>query len=209
MQERGRQTRARLIEAMRRAIHDKGVSRASVGDVLKATGAKKGSLYFHFQDKDDLALAALNEAGEDFHDFVAEALSRGTTPEEKLEAFFQEVLAQHSAKGFVGGCVFGNTSLEMADADARYAELMQDVFEDWAGQLAAVIGTAQEAGRMRPDVPARSLARQALATIEGGIMFARLSKSEQPLRETLETLWALLGAGDDSARAPRLTGASA
>ena len=207
MQERGRQTRAGLIEAMRQAIQARGVSRASIGDVLKATGAKKGSLYFHFRDKDELALAALDEAGEEFHDFVAEALRGGDTPEERLEAFFRRVLALHRGKGFVGGCIFGNTSLEMADADRRYAQLMRQVFTGWADQLSAVIAQAQEAGQVRGDLAPESLARQALAAIEGGVMFARLSKSEQPLEEALETLWALMREDRDPARA-RLTEAS-
>lgn len=193
MQERGRQTRTQLIVEMRRAIHQKGVSRTSIGDILKATGTKKGSLYFHFRDKDELALTALDEAGGYFHAFVANALNRGNTPEGKLAAFFQAVLDLHRRKGFVGGCVFGNTSLEMADADERYAQLMQDVFEGWGDQLAVVIERAQEAGRLNADVPAQSLARQALASIEGGIMLARLAKSEEPLRDTLQTLWRLMG----------------
>jgi TetR/AcrR family transcriptional repressor of nem operon len=193
MQERGRQTRARLIEEMRRAIQEKGVSRASIGDVLKATGTKKGSLYFHFEDKDDLALAALGEAGEEFHDFVTRALSQGETPDEQLRSFFREVLALHRRSGFVGGCVFGNTSLEMADTDRRYAELMGGVFDDWAEQLAAVIARAQEDGRLRDEIAPETLARQVLASVEGGIMQARLHKSERPLRETLESLWILMG----------------
>ena len=203
MQERGRKTRARLVEEMRRAIQRKGVSRASIGDVLKATGTKKGSLYFHFQDKDELALAALGEAGEDLHDFVANALAQGATPDEQIAGFLREVLALHRRSGFVGGCVFGNTSLEMADTDERYAQLMQEVFEGWAEQLAKVIARGQDSGRLRPDVPAPALARQLLASIEGGIMLARLSKSEDPLRDTLQSLWTLMGGeGDFNAKGP-------
>jgi TetR/AcrR family transcriptional repressor of nem operon len=197
MQERGRRTRARLVAEMRRAIQHKGVSRASIGDVLQAAGAKKGSLYFHFQDKDELALAALGEAGEEFHDFVGRALARGDSPEAQLASFFREVLALHRDQGFTGGCVFGNTSLEMADADPRYAGLMQEVFDGWANQLTGVIARAQEAGSLRGDVPAAELAYQVLAAVEGGVMLARLRKSEGPLRDSLQTLWTLMGAGGE------------
>ena len=192
-QQRGRATRARLIDAMRRTIEDKGISRASISDVLEQADTRKGSLYFHFQDKDELALAALAEAGEDFHDFVARTLAQGETPDEQLRAFLTEVLAVHRRRQFIGGCVFGNTSLEMADSDDRYARLLEDVFEGWAEQLATVIARGQEQGRLRAEFSAQRLARQLLAAIEGGIMLARLSKSEQPLRETLAIQWGLLG----------------
>lgn len=190
MQARGQRTRAELIQGMRDAIQEKGVARSSINDVLAATGIKKGSLYFHFADKDELALAALEQAGEEFLAFVAESLA-GDTPRARLEAFLEKALSRHRETGFVGGCIFGNTTLEMADGDPRYSALLERVFDDWVDQLAAVIGAGQEAGEIRTDIPAAALGRQAVTVIEGGIMQARLRKSEQPLRETLETLMAL------------------
>jgi TetR/AcrR family transcriptional repressor of nem operon len=194
MQERGKRTRAELIAGMRSAIQEKGVARSSISDVLDATGIKKGSLYFHFADKDDLALAALEQAGEDFLAFVTDSLT-GDTPRERLDHFLETALAQHRDAGFVGGCVFGNTSLEMADADPRYSQLLERVFDDWVARLAREIAAAQEAGEIRSDIPAAALGRHAVAVIEGGIMQARLHKSEQPLRECLETLKTLAQAG--------------
>jgi TetR/AcrR family transcriptional repressor of nem operon len=193
MQARGRRTRAELIQGMRDAIQEKGVARSSINDVLEATGVKKGSLYFHFADKDELALAALEQAGEDFLDFVAESL-KGNTPCERLDAFLEEAVSYHRQAGFVGGCIFGNTTLEMADSDPRYSAVLERVFSDWVGKLAEVIAASQEAGEIRGDISPAALGRHAVAAIEGGIMQARLQKSEQPLRESLETLKALASA---------------
>jgi TetR/AcrR family transcriptional repressor of nem operon len=190
MQARGRQTRAELIQGMRDAIQEKGVARSSINDVLEATGIKKGSLYFHFADKDELALAALQQAGEDFLDFVTESL-KGATPRERLETFLEKAVSHHRQSGFVGGCIFGNTTLEMADADPRYSAVLERVFDDWVGKLAEVIAAGQEAGEIRGDIDPAALGRHAVAAIEGGIMQARLQKSEQPLRASLETLMAL------------------
>jgi len=200
MQARGRRTRAELIQGMRDAIQEKGVARSSINDVLAATGIKKGSLYFHFADKDELALAALEQAGEEFLAFVAESLAVGT-PRERLEAFLEKALSHHRETGFVGGCIFGNTTLEMADGDPRYSAVLERVFDDWVDKLAAVIGAGQEAGEIRADIPAAALGRQAVTVIEGGIMQARLRKSEQPLREALETLMALVQPRDDASSA--------
>ena len=50
----------------------------------------------------------------------------------------------------------------------------------------------QQSGQMRRDIPARDLAEMVVATIEGGIMQARLLKSEQPLQHSIGTLQKVL-----------------
>jgi len=191
MQARGQRTRAELIDGMRSAIQRNGVARSSISDVLEATGIKKGSLYFHFADKDDLALAALEQAGEDFLAFVTESLD-GDTPWQRLEAFLERAIAHHRRVGFVGGCVFGNTTLEMADVDPRYGEVLSRVFDGWTRRLAEVIAQGQEVGEIRADWPAEALARHMVAVTEGAIMQARLGKAETAMREPLETLKRLI-----------------
>lgn len=191
MQERARRTRNRLVEAMRQAIHRRGVARTSIAEVLAATGVKKGSLYFHFADKDELALAALERAGEGFNELVDENLE-GTTPGEQLRSFLDAVRAMHRETGFTRGCIFGNTALEMADEDPRYARLLRRVFAGWADRLTGVIAAAQERGEVRGELPPEALARQVVVAVEGGVMQARLWRSEEPLEEALTTLERLL-----------------
>ncbi|HKJ21866.1 MAG TPA: TetR family transcriptional regulator C-terminal domain-containing protein [Gammaproteobacteria bacterium] len=199
MSARGEQTRNTLIDTTRRLIHAKGVGGARIGEVLSETGLPKGSLYFHFAGKNELALAALERAGEDFDAFLERAL-RGPDPARRLQNFFAAVRKKHRDSGYVGGCLFGNSALETADGDPRYAALLRRVFDGWAESLQAVIADAQQAGQLRHDLPADALARQTVAVVEGGIMAARLAKSGRPLDEALETLQALLHLNPPSRR---------
>ena len=73
--------------------------------------------------------------------------------------------------------IFGNAALEMGDADERYARLVDGVFEGWIARLREVLAAAQQAGEVRRDLDAESLARHLVAATEGGIMLARLKKS--------------------------------
>jgi TetR/AcrR family acrAB operon transcriptional repressor len=47
-------TRNALIDAAEQVFHEKGVSRASLGDIAQAAGATRGAIYWHFKDKGDL-----------------------------------------------------------------------------------------------------------------------------------------------------------
>jgi TetR/AcrR family transcriptional repressor of nem operon len=192
MQERARRTREELVAAMQQSIHRRGVTRTSLSEVLAATGAKKGSLYFHFADKDELALAALERAAEDFVGFTEKHL-RGETPAAQLRAFLSAIRRMHRDTDFVRGCIFGNTALETADDDPRYRELLRGVFEGWVTRLTAVVGEAQARGEVRADLAPRALARQMVTAVEGGVMQARLWRSEEPLAESLTTLEGLMG----------------
>jgi TetR/AcrR family acrAB operon transcriptional repressor len=47
-------TRNALLDAAERVFYEKGVSRASLGDIAQAAGATRGAIYWHFKDKVDL-----------------------------------------------------------------------------------------------------------------------------------------------------------
>ena len=47
-------TRSRLIDAAEQVFAEKGVSRASLGEIARVAGATRGAIYWHFQDKVDL-----------------------------------------------------------------------------------------------------------------------------------------------------------
>ena len=189
---KGDRTRERVLAAATRLFHERGYSATSINDVVAATGLKKGSLYFHFEGKDALALAILEKARADFLEFLDRSLSGGT-PGESLRGFFQGVLEKQKRSGFVGGCIFGNTALEMGDRDPRFADLIREVFAEWAAKLKVVIKEAQAAGEVRGDLPAESLARLVVSTLEGCIMMARVEKDEKLFRRCLKSLEVLIG----------------
>lgn len=180
-------TRERLIDEATRLINTQGFGATSINDLLAASGSTKGSLYHYFPGKDGLGLAVLEQAQSDFVAFLENALT-GATPGEQLTGFLTAALAKHRDVGFVGGCIFGNTALEMADSDTAYARVVQDVFDRWIARLRTVIEAAQQVGQVRVDLSADQLAGHVVSALEGGIMLSRLRKEEGPLASCVECL---------------------
>jgi len=187
MKTKGEITREKILECAREIFNTKGFSATTINDLVQATGMQKGSLYFHFSGKDDIARAVLSEATSEFMDFLNETLA-GDNPGASLAQFFRCALEKHLSTGFVGGCLFANTALEMSDSDPDFAGVIAKVFDQWSDKVAIVVARAQKKGQIRTDINSEALANHIIATIEGGIMMSRLKKDERPMRQCLETL---------------------
>ncbi|EOM75548.1 TetR/AcrR family transcriptional regulator [Rhodococcus rhodnii] len=65
-QERARRTRAALIESAAEEFARRGYAAASISAILAGSKTTKGAMYFHFESKEDLARAVLDEGGASF-----------------------------------------------------------------------------------------------------------------------------------------------
>lgn len=189
----GELTKERLLEEATKLVHEKGFGATSLTELLTAAGIKKGSLYYHFPGKDDLGLAVLERAKANFLSALDEVLSV-PTPAGAIQRFLEFVLERHRNRRFVGGCLFGNTALEMSDTNSHFAESVSHLFGQWIEKITAVIAAGQKAGQFRRDIPAGSLAQMIVSTVEGGIMMSRLRKEEGPLKTCLDCLKTFLWA---------------
>lgn len=192
MKSKGELTKEKILVEATRLVNQKGFEATSINDLVEATGLKKGCLYFHFSGKDELSLAILERAKSDFDAFLESALS-GKTPGESIAHLLFTFLEFNKSRDFKGGCIFANTALEMGDKDERLSKYVQDVFEEWVGRLERVVKEAQVAGQLRKDLSAAVMARHIVMALEGGIMLARLEKSERPLKECISSLKTLTG----------------
>jgi AcrR family transcriptional regulator len=64
---------ARLLEAVGRAVAEKGYAAATIDDVVRDAGVSKKTFYEHFQDKLQCFLAAYESASDDLYEHVRAA----------------------------------------------------------------------------------------------------------------------------------------
>ena len=192
MKSKGELTKERILSEATRLVHRKGFEATSINDLLAVTGLKKGCLYFHFSGKDELSLAILEKAKADFFASFDSSLAE-KTPGHRLDRLFRETLEQSKKKEFEGGCIFGNTALEMSGKNQRLSKFVGEVFAEWIERISEIVKDAQDAGQVRKDLSAAILARHIVMSLEGGIMLTRLEKSEKPMRDCIMSLRTLLG----------------
>src|SRR5918999_1862719 len=84
--ERGRATRERLIAAAREQFGARGYEATSIEAILETAGVKRGALYHHFESKQALFDAVLDQVVSEVARAAAEAARAETDPVESLRA---------------------------------------------------------------------------------------------------------------------------
>ena len=197
MRDKGIRTRERVLAGATEIFHRQGFSGTSIHDLIRETGVKKGNLYHYFSSKEEMGLEVLTRAKDDFFGFLEKSL-QGDTPSAQLANHFGAIVRYHEGRNLVGGCIFGNTALEMSDRNEAYRSVIQAVFEEWWRRIREVLERAFQSGEARKDLDPEAMARHVVATVEGGIMVARASRNSSDLKECLAVLAELLGIGDET-----------
>jgi AcrR family transcriptional regulator len=124
--------RTRLLEAVGRAVAERGYAGATIDDVVRGAGVSKKTFYDHFADKQDCFLAAYEAASEELLERVSEAHASSDDWLERTRAGIRAYLRWLAgdpalARVFlIEVAAAGPVALERREAlRDRYAEVMQ------------------------------------------------------------------------------------
>lgn len=137
--------RARLLEAVGRAVADKGFAAATIDDIVRGAGVSKMTFYEHFSDKEDCFLAAYEAAAEELFQRVRDAHGTGEDWLERTRAGIAAYLRWLAAEPALARVFL----IEVAAAGPRaavarerlrdrYALLMRDLQEEARAEIPAL-----------------------------------------------------------------------
>lgn len=171
------QTRERMIEATARLLQQRGYYGTSLNDILEASGAPRGSLYFHFPGgKDQLVLEATRQAVEQTTHEVAAILDSAESPAQGVRAVVELTGRIMDDTDFTFGCPVAPLILDSPAEHPELAELCRQALEEWVGLLRDAFLTAGvDAER------AHGLALLVESSIEGLLLMSRAYRESAPL----------------------------
>jgi AcrR family transcriptional regulator len=137
--------RARLLEAVGRAVADSGYAAATIDDIVRGAGVSKKTFYEHFADKEDCFVAAYEAAAEELFRRVSEAHGTGDDWLERTRAgirAYLQWLAAEPALARVFLIEVAAAGPRAAEARARirdrYAVLMRELQEEARADIPAL-----------------------------------------------------------------------
>ncbi len=164
-----------------------GYAATGLNEIVTASGAPKGSLYFHFPGgKEQLALEAMELSGGQLRAAIAATMASGGGPRESLGRLVDALAAGLEASGYRDGCPIATVTLESASSSEPIRLTAERVFSSWLGALRDAL---RDGGMDAASAERRAL--HVLAAVEGGLLLARAQHDLAPLRAVREELLAL------------------
>jgi TetR/AcrR family transcriptional repressor of lmrAB and yxaGH operons len=170
-------TRTRMLEATALLLRQRGYHGTSLNDILSASGAPRGSLYFHFPGgKDQLVVEVTRDSVEKVTQWLGEALAAERDPAVAVHHIYQSIARMLEDNQFTLGCPVAPVVLDSPADMPELAELCRSAFAQWIGLLqAAFVGAGV------PERRAYALALLVESSLEGLMVIARATRDRAPV----------------------------
>lgn len=181
-------TRQRLLDAARAEFSDKGIESATTRGIAERAGCNEVTLFRHFESKQKLLAAVVQETSEEFLNFCERQENFSGDPREDLASFARVY----------------NGALERCEGMARAMvgaghrrptlckELIGDVLEPFHGSIAGYLEQRKTEGLVRKDLNSMAFAEVFTSSLFGGLLRRTSGLSDLDregwLRETVELL---------------------
>jgi TetR/AcrR family transcriptional repressor of lmrAB and yxaGH operons len=173
-----------MIHAAAELFRQRGYHATTFSDVVRDSGAPRGSTYFHFPGgKAELAREAIARAGDEVEEMVGEAARHADDPASLVRAMAQILTSRLERSGYQSGCAIATMVLELAPHDQAFSAGFDHVFARWR---AALVTRFEQLG-ITPD-RAAALADLTISAFEGAAVLSRAARSTEPFTTTIEAL---------------------
>jgi TetR/AcrR family transcriptional repressor of lmrAB and yxaGH operons len=180
----GDRTREAFLRATAQLLQRQGYAASGLNEIVAASGAPKGSLYFHFPGgKEELAAVAIARSGAGLAGAIESILSAHEQLGAGIAALIDALAAGLQASGYVEGCPVATVALETAASSEELRGAAQQAFESWIAPLHARLHAEGMAAAV-----AERRAILVLSAIEGALLLARARRSPEPLLAVREEL---------------------
>lgn len=173
-------TRERLLQAAFQEVYRVGFQSAGIDTILAAANVTKGALYHHFENKEALGHAVIEE-------IVAQLprgrwllplqRSEGKNPIDALIGIVQAIPAR--PRDVKSGCPLVHLAQEMSQLDEQFRKRLERIFRAWQEGVAAALRRGQSEGVVRRDLVPEEAASFLIAMVEGYEVLAKNAQDTQ------------------------------
>jgi TetR/AcrR family transcriptional repressor of nem operon len=171
-------TRELLLQAAFQEIYRSGYRSADLDAILAAAGVTKGALYYHFDNKEALGYAVVDEIiASNLRQKWVRPLWNAKKPLDVLIRIIQsESLKREDVQR---GCPLLNLSQEMSGLDEGFRRRTARVYKEWHDAIAEALREGQKRKVVRSDINANEAATFLMAAWEGYVVLGKNSQDPQ------------------------------
>lgn len=162
--EQKERTRESILESASRLLRERGISGASVAEVMSGAGLTVGGFYAHFRTKDALVAESLRRTGREMRERLFAGIEEKPA-EVRAQVVMKRYLSARHRDDVAEGCPLPAVVSEVASSAQAQREVLAEEFGAFAKELAVLSPSAA--------APARHVAIGLIALMYGGISLAR------------------------------------
>lgn len=185
---KGQITKEHIIRESAGLFNTKGYTGASLSEIIERCGIRKGGIYNHFENKDEIALAAFDYSFSQILSFLSKALENASNSKESLLAICNVYIDLIENDSLEGGCPILNTAIESDDGHPFLKEKAQQAMKTFIEKLTMIIEKGIENKEFREDINTEEASTYIIAVIEGGVMLSKLFDDSKYIRHCSSNL---------------------
>jgi TetR/AcrR family transcriptional repressor of nem operon len=186
----GTKTRTRIMDVAQQMVLDVGLAGTSVERVIDRAGVTKGTFFYHFKTKHDLAAALIKRyAEEDEHHFAdtmskAEQLARD--PLQQLLIFVGLFIERtEQLEEPFPGCLYASYCYQSGAISPQSMAQVERLMHFWRDRLTAKVREVAAEYPPRIPIDQHQVADHLLTTFEGAFILAKVMKEPKLAAEQL------------------------
>jgi TetR/AcrR family transcriptional repressor of lmrAB and yxaGH operons len=170
-------SKEKTLAAAAKLFCRQGYHGTALQDILAASGAPRGSLYFHFpRGKEEIAEGAVALGAKAVRDFITQAAAASRNSEAFVTHLARGMAANLETSDFREGCPIATTALEIAADSEAIGRMAREAFATWEREIAEALGRFG----LKPG-KAAAAATAILSQLEGALLLARTYRSLEPM----------------------------
>jgi AcrR family transcriptional regulator len=152
LKERQRQEREQLIlQTAEELLLEKGYHETSVDEIAARVGISKGTIYLHFNSKEEMVFALLHQHLRRFQQALYTILEWGAPPRDTLQAILDAYGGVAGRQRHLFSAIMQSPELRGRMVESRH--VAQDYWDDLQRRIAAVMEQGKAEGDFDPCIP--------------------------------------------------------
>lgn len=190
---KGEATRERLLAVTERAVLDKGFVATSIDELIAEVGITKSGFFYHFRDKNELALAMLERYIatdlEELGAFRARAAELSDDPLQRLLIMlklYAELLDGVTPER--SGCVAASMAYQEKQISRHVAARMRELVIEWRRHFRSMLDDVVAQYLPRDTIDLDIVADMCAGVLQGSVVLAKMLKDQRVMGQQVMAL---------------------
>lgn len=186
---KGTTTREKIIQQASELFNTYGYHGCSLSHIMEATKLKKGGIYNHFRNKDEIAVEAFNYNYDRVLKRFRDKLNTDKTSFDKLISIidvFSSFVDDPIVQG--GGCPIFNTAMDATNTHPALKQKAKEGIQGLKKYITIKLEEGIAAGEFRADIKVHQVATLLISSLEGSIIMARVEDNRECVNYAAEYL---------------------